>query len=396
MKDLFKDRISTNESLQDLFGSGIGWNRVKNWDRLFDKKKITEYREEIKKFAKDTNYVTKDLASFKQYMVDNGKAVTGFQRATKAADSALKTLGAAIGSMAAMWAIGEVLSAVFTGIDSLLNQASNISEKAEGFASTMDAFNSSVKKGSSQIDDLANKYEKLSEGVDNSGNNVSLTAEQYSEYKDTVSKLSDIMPDHISLLNAQGEKIGFVGGKLKDVNKEYREYLKNQATSLLNDEDENGNSYKDTLDDYDIQSANASSGRQGTGYSFRQGLASASWMEFLPKSFRDKYLKATNADIVNDIFGTEDAYTTQQKIDVLNKLKGKQKKDWQTILNDSDDWDSKEANIVENALDIDVDKLDEYTDDQLSQLLKTKIDNFQSQLDTKANNISRLIARRNN
>lgn len=318
--------------------------------------------------------------------------MTLFQRAGKAAGNAIKSIGAAIGSMAATWAIGEVLSLVFTGIDSLLNQASNISEKAEGFASTMDAFNSSVKEGSSQIDDLANKYEKLSEGVDNSGNNVSLTAEQYSEYKDTVSKLSDIMPDHISLLNAQGEKIGFVGGKLKDVNKEYREYLKNQATSLLNDEDENGNSYKDTLDDYDIQSATASSGRQGIGYGVRQGLASAGRIEFLPKSFRDKYLSATNADIVNDIFGTEDAYTTQQKIDVLNKLKGKQKKDWQTILNDSDDWDSKEANIVEDALDIDVDKLDEYTDDQLSQLLKTKIDNFQSQLDTKANNIAKGVS----
>lgn len=325
-------------------------------------------------------------------MKENTQGLTLFQRAGKAAGNAIKSIGAAIGSMAATWAIGEVLSAVFTGIDSLLNQASNISEKAEGFASTMDAFNSSVKEGSSQIDDLANKYEKLSEGVDSSGNNVSLTAEQYSEYKDTVSKLSDIMPDHISLLNTQGEKIGFVGDKLKDVNKEYREYLKNQATSLLNDEDENGNSYKDTLDDYDIQSATASSGRQGTGYSFRQGLASAGWIEFLPKSFRDKYLSATNADIVNDIFGTEDAYTTQQKIDVLNKLKGKQKKDWQTILNDSDDWDSKEANIVEDALDIDVDKLDEYTDDQLSQLLKTKIDNFQSQLDTKANNIAKGVS----
>ena len=65
---------------------------------------------------------------------------------------------------------------------------------------------------------------------------------------------------------------------------------------------------------------------------------------------------------------------------------------WQTILGDSDYWDSKEANIVENALDIDVDKLDEYTDDQLSQLLKTKIDNFQNQLDTKANNIAKGVS----
>ena len=65
---------------------------------------------------------------------------------------------------------------------------------------------------------------------------------------------------------------------------------------------------------------------------------------------------------------------------------------WQTILGDSDYWDSKEANIVENALDIDVDKLDEYTDNQLSQLLKTKINNFQSQLDTKANNIAKGVS----
>lgn len=65
---------------------------------------------------------------------------------------------------------------------------------------------------------------------------------------------------------------------------------------------------------------------------------------------------------------------------------------WRTILNDSDDWDSKEANIVEDALDIDVDKLDKYTDDQLSQLLKTKIDNFQSQQDTKANNIAKGVS----
>ena len=32
------------------------------------------------------------------------------------------------------------------------------------------------------------------------------------------------------------------------------------------------------------------------------------------------------------------------------------------------------------------------TDDQLSQLLKTKIDNFQSQLDTKANNIAKGVS----
>ena len=240
---------------------------TKEWDFSLAKKNLGDNKQKTEEWIKQLDLSDESLKTFLRdwdgsgdiqeaftaRLQANTKDLTLFKRATKVGGTAMRTLDAAIGSMAATWAIGEVLSAVFTGIDSLLNQASNISEKAEGFASTMDAFNSSVKEGSSQIDDLANKYEKLSEGVDNSGNNVSLTAEQYSEYKDTVSKLSDIMPDHISLLNAQGEKIGFVGGKLKDANKEYREYLKNQATSLLNDKDENGNSYKDTLDDYDIQ-----------------------------------------------------------------------------------------------------------------------------------------------
>ncbi|MFR0846775.1 MAG: hypothetical protein ACLSG9_01880 [Eubacterium sp.] len=144
--------------------------------------------------------------------------MTLFQRAGKAAGNAIKSIGVAIGSMAATWAIGEVLSLVFTGIDSLLNQASNISEKAE---------------------------------------------------------VLRVQWTHSTLL------------------------LKKALLRLMI---------------------------------------------------------------------------------------------WQTILGDSDYWDSKEANIVENALDIDVDKLDEYTDDQLSQLLKTKIDNFQNQLDTKANNIAKGVS----
>lgn len=272
--DKLKQEVPTvKKKITDFFESmkaqGVPLNE---WAKLNDtvfndmckQYKVTDT--ELKNFLRTWDGSGDVAEAFQAHLKKSTNGLTLFQRAGKAAGNAIKSIGAAIGSMAATWAIGEVLSLVFTGIDSLLNQASNISEKAEGFASTMDAFNSSVKEGSSQIDDLANKYEKLSEGVDNSGNNVSLTAEQYSEYKDTVSKLSDIMPDHISLLNSQGEKIGFVGGKLKDVNKEYREYLKNQATSLLNDEDENDNSYKDTLDDYDIQSATASSGRQGAGY----------------------------------------------------------------------------------------------------------------------------------
>lgn len=110
----------------------------------------------LKKFLKDWDGSGDIQEAFTAHLQANTKDLTLFQRAGKAAGNAIKSIGAAIGSMAVTWAIGEVLSLVVTGIDSLLNQASNISEKAEGFTSTTDAFNSSVKEGSSQIDDLAN------------------------------------------------------------------------------------------------------------------------------------------------------------------------------------------------------------------------------------------------
>ena len=63
---------------------------------------------------------------------------------------------------------------------------------------------------------MNSKYNELADGVDNAGHNMSLTSEQYSEYKDVVSQLSDLMPTLNTTFNEQGEKIGFVDGKLKN------------------------------------------------------------------------------------------------------------------------------------------------------------------------------------
>lgn len=57
-------------------------------------------------------YATKDLATYQLYLKNTSKDLTLFQRATKAAGNAIKSIGAAIGSMAAMWAIGEVISLI--------------------------------------------------------------------------------------------------------------------------------------------------------------------------------------------------------------------------------------------------------------------------------------------
>ena len=63
--------------------------------------------ESLIKFLKDTNYRTKDLASYQQYLKDTGKATSSFANFTKKAGTVLKSFGATLGSMAVNWAISE-------------------------------------------------------------------------------------------------------------------------------------------------------------------------------------------------------------------------------------------------------------------------------------------------
>lgn len=83
-------------------------------EKKFDSfvKKMNLADETLISFLQDTKYGTKDLANYQLYLKESSQSMTLFQRAGKAAGNAIKSIGAAIGSMAAMWAIGEVLSLV--------------------------------------------------------------------------------------------------------------------------------------------------------------------------------------------------------------------------------------------------------------------------------------------
>lgn len=83
---------------------------VVGWDYFNEKLKMTD--KNVLKFQEDWNGVGDISEAFQQWMKKNTQSLTLFQRAGKAAGNAIKSIGAAIGSMAAAWAIGEVLSAV--------------------------------------------------------------------------------------------------------------------------------------------------------------------------------------------------------------------------------------------------------------------------------------------
>lgn len=247
MKDLFKDRISSNESLQDLFSSGVEWDKIKNFE--LDVHKITEYREEIKNFAKDTNYATKDLASFKQYMVDNGKAITRFQTITKAAGSVLKSFGATLGSMAVSWAISEVISLAVTAIDNYVNRVKYAKEALDDFYSSVKDQEDSLSSNEQWIEQNGDRYAKLAKGVDDCGHNVSLTTDEFSEYRNITKEIANMFPEMVSGYNDQNDAIIKNKGNVEALTKAYEDQKKAHYASIRTNAGDTFDKYKNAVED---------------------------------------------------------------------------------------------------------------------------------------------------
>lgn len=149
--------------------------------------------------------------------------MTLFQRAGKAAGGVIKSLGATLGSMAAMWAIGEVLQLVITGVDHLVNSAKYAKEALDDFNDTVKEQQSSLSSQKDWIDKNGEQYEKLANGVDKYGHNVSLTSDEFSEYKNLTKEIADMFPSMIQGYNDQNEAILKNKGSLKELTKAYKD-----------------------------------------------------------------------------------------------------------------------------------------------------------------------------
>ena len=182
----------------------------------------------------------------------------------KAGQVALKGLALA-GNMVVGILAGFVISKAIEGFDNLVHAADNAKESAESFSSSFSSMNDEFSSNDGKLSDLQKKYDELSKGVNSLGENVSLTTDQYDEYKQVVSEISDMMPSLLARYDDEGKKIGFVQGKLSNLNAEYDKYKKNKAMALVNGENDNGDSINDVFKNYQYQTAHIDANGNAVG-----------------------------------------------------------------------------------------------------------------------------------
>lgn len=170
----------------------------------------------------------------------------------KAGEVALKGLAMA-GNMLVSLGISAIISLTIKGLDNLVHAADNAKESAESFSNSFKSMNEEFTSNDSKLSDLQKQYDKLSKGVNSLGENVSLTTDEYDTYKQVISEISDMIPNLLARYDDEGNKIGFVQGKLKDLSAEYDNYKKKKAMDLVNGENDNGDSIKDVFKNYGYQ-----------------------------------------------------------------------------------------------------------------------------------------------
>ena len=114
----------------------------------------------------------------------------------KTANIALKGLAIA-GNMVASFLAAFVFQAVITGIDNYIHRVDNAKDALEEFNSSVKEQKDNLSTQESWINENGKRFEELSQGIDEFGHNVSLTTDEFSEYKDMTSKIAEMFPTMI-------------------------------------------------------------------------------------------------------------------------------------------------------------------------------------------------------
>ena len=179
---------------------------------------------------------------------NRGKAAMfGLELASAAANAAI-TMG-----------ISFAISALIKWVDKLVVTKEELAEKVDGITSKFKEQHDELKRlkgdfDTSNEDSMISRYGKLSKGIDEYGENIALTADEYAEYQNIVNTVADQIPSLVVGYNSQGDAILSCAGSVSKLREEYEGLIRTQNKEVLNN---GADIFKDFTNDYLTASLNS-------------------------------------------------------------------------------------------------------------------------------------------
>ncbi|MDE7435672.1 MAG: hypothetical protein K2N01_07635, partial [Lachnospiraceae bacterium] len=242
----------SSDAAQNKFKEILGWNKKikkgsKTWSDYYQTLDDNEdYIIDLIKGTDDLSKLTsEDLVEANQAArasaISHNEAIKAQSLSARAGQVALKGLAAA-GNMFLMLAIVKVIQGIITGVDNMIHSAEHCKERVDEL---MSAYHSSLDTANSKADraeELAGKYETLSKGVNNLGQNISLTNEEYAEYHSLTNEIAEMFPNLIKGWTAEGDAILSLKGNVDELRDSYKQAQQEAYNTLITSgEDADGN-----------------------------------------------------------------------------------------------------------------------------------------------------------
>lgn len=223
-------------------------NGTKNWQDYFqeldDKKQgpITELIKNTKDLSKLTgDDLVQATNAARESALKHNAALQQETLGAKAATLGLEALSV-VGNALISMGISFAISAIIKGIDNLAHSAQKCKERVNDLMNTYDSALNTANDNASTTEKLADKYENLSTGVNNLGENVSLTTAEYAEYNDIVNQIADMFPTLVAGYTDEGNAILTLKGNVEGLRDAYKEAQKEAYNLLITSgEDNDGN-----------------------------------------------------------------------------------------------------------------------------------------------------------
>lgn len=171
--------------------------------------------------------------------------------ASKAAAVGLNIFKTALNSFI-IFAVIEGIQLLVKWIDNLILTAEEAEEKAETLRSNMQSFFDEVQSGQQTISSISDRFSELSDHVTETGQNIDLTKDEYSEYLDICDQVKSIMPELVSGYTNEGNAIISLKDDVNDLTEAYKENIRAKAAAFITNGDDEGNTVQSFFDDYKI------------------------------------------------------------------------------------------------------------------------------------------------
>ena len=208
------------------------------------------------------NALVKNNVQLKSYLSTCSKdapaSLTGYKASLNAAGvstDALRLKTILLNSAISM-GIGVAIQIAMKGVSLLVNKVDELAHSAEHCKERVDevmtsyqSTTSTLRDNAKTISELSGRYDQLSKGVGNLGNNISLTEDEFEEYHNITSKIAEMYPDLVDGWDAQGNAILNLTDSVKELNTEYENSLHNANLTLMESKDDIFKNYENTIND---------------------------------------------------------------------------------------------------------------------------------------------------